>query len=209
MEGHAVSPFILRVLLLALLLSPGVGWAVEIPNSIAYQGRVAVQGTNFHGAGLFKFALVSADGLTSYWSHDLSSVNGSAPASALSLPVTRGLFYVQLGDTNLPGMAALPENVFRDATPRLRVWFSDGVGAFEQFSPDHILGSVPYALVAGQVRSGSVGTNALDADVYDRFVDSAGDTMSGPLAIVGGTGAGEFIFETFSGTNRVGWARKK
>ena len=204
-----MSPSLLRVALLAFLLSPGMGRAVEVPNSITYQGRVAVHGTNFHGTGLFKFALVSADGLTSYWSHDLTSANGGAPASALSLPVTRGLFYVQLGDTNLAGMAALPENVFRDATPRLRVWFSDGAGPYEQFVPDHALGSVPYALVAGQVRSGSVGTNALDASVYDQFVDRTGDTMSGPLAIVGGTGAGEFIFETFSGTNRVGWARKK
>ena len=103
-----MSPSLLRVALLAFLLSPGMGRAVEVSNSITYQGRVAVHGTNFHGTGLFKFALVSADGLTSYWSHDLTSANGGAPASALSLPVTRGLFYVQLGDTNLAGMAALP-----------------------------------------------------------------------------------------------------
>lgn len=196
---------LLLMLGLLTLRSP----AAEVPGSVAYQGRVAVQGTNFHGSGLFKFALVSADGATSYWSHDLTSINGGAPSSSLNLPVTRGLFYVQLGDTNLPGMAALPQTLFRDANPRLRVWFSDGIGPFEQFSPDHVLGSVPYALVAGEVRGGSVGTNALAPEVYDQFVKVTGDTMSGPLTVVGGTASGQFIFETFSGTNRVGWARKK
>lgn len=199
----------LRTLALIALLLHAAGADAQVPATVAYQGRVAVQGTNYHGLGLFKFALVSADGATSYWSHDLTSVNGGAPVSAVSLPVTRGLFYVQLGDTNLPGMVALPDSVFRDANPRLRVWFSDGVGPFEQFSPDHVLGSVPYALVAGQVAGGSVGTNALAPEVADQFVNVSGDTMSGALTVVGGTGAGEFIFETFSGTNRVGWARKK
>ena len=207
MNASARHAFVLALLSLACVAAPA--FAAPVPATIPYQGRVAVHGTNFHGAGLFKFALVSADGLTTHWSHDLTSVNGGAPASAISLPVTRGLFYVQLGDTNLAGMAALPAHLFRDATPRLRVWFSDGAGPYEQFVPDHQLGSVPYALVAGEVRSGSVGTNALDAEVLDRFVDSTGDTMSGPLSIVGGTGAGDYIFETFSGTNRVGWARKK
>lgn len=194
---------------LYLLITAFVPGHAEVPATIAYQGRVAVQGTNFHGLGQFKFALVSANGATTYWSHDLTSMNGGAPIGAVSLPVTRGLFYVQLGDTNLPGMAALPETVFRDANPRLRVWFSDGVGPFEPFTPDHVLGSVPYALVAGQAAAGSVGTNALAPEVFDQFVNVTGDTMSGALTVVGGSSAGEFIFEAFSGTNRVGWARKK
>ena len=69
-----------------------IGAAAQVPATVAYQGRVAVQGTNFHGTGQFKFALVSADGATTYWSHDLTSMNGGAPVSAVSLPVTRGLF---------------------------------------------------------------------------------------------------------------------
>jgi hypothetical protein len=126
--------------------------AQHVPPYFTYQGRVAVHGTNFHGTGLFKFALVSADGTTSFWSHDLTSVSGSEPASALSVSVDRGLFYVRLGDTNIAGMAALPPALFATSQPRLRVWFSDGVGPFEALTPDHRIGSTPYALVAEQVR---------------------------------------------------------
>ncbi len=43
-----------------------------VPGQINYQGRVAVQGTNFHGTGLFKFALVDA------------GVDGSQPASIIT-----------------------------------------------------------------------------------------------------------------------------
>ena len=230
----------LHAILLAMLAAMAAR-AGEIPPYFTYQGRVAVDGTNFHGAGLFKFALVSADGATSYWSHDLTSVGGSEPPSALSIAVERGLFYIHVGDTNIAGMAALPPNLFATAQPRLRVWFSDGVNPFEAFTPDHSVGSVPYALVAGQVRGGSIGTNALDPSIDARYVNVEGDTMTGalslpadglsvgatqlilnngrvgvgttnptsPLTIVGGAGAGDFIFEAFAGTNRVGWARKK
>lgn len=229
------------VILLALALSVAGARAADIPPYFTYQGRVAVDGTNFHGTGHFKFALVSADGATSYWSHDLTSTGGSEPTSSLALPVERGLFYIRIGDTNVAGMAALPPNLFAVAQPRLRVWFSDGIGPFEAFTPDHSIGSVPYAFVAERVSSGSIGTNALDPSVDARFVNVTGDTMTGalwlptdglragtnqlimhngrvgvgttnptsPLTIVGGAGAGDFIFEAFAGTNRVGWARKK
>lgn len=172
----------LHATLLVLLTSAPL-WAAEVPPYFTYQGRVAVDGTNFHGTGFFKFALVSPDGATSYWSHDLSSVGGSEPAASLSVNVERGLFYIQIGDTNTAGMAALPPGLFASTQPRLRVWFSDGIGPFEAFSPDHNVGSVPYALVAEQVGSGSVGTNALDPSIDARFVNASGDTMTGALLL--------------------------
>lgn len=155
--------------------------ATNIPAFFLYQGRVAVDGTNFHGTGLFKFALVSQDGATSYWSHDLTSVSGSEPASSLPIPVERGLFFIQIGNTNIAGMAALPTNLFASAQPRLRVWFSDGVNPFSAFTPDHVVGTVPYAFVAERVSSGSIGTNALDPSIDARFVNVTGDSMTGPL----------------------------
>lgn len=228
------------LLILMLVAGAAAARADGIPEYISYQGRVVVQGTNFSGTGLFKFAFVTPDGGTSLWSHDGTSVGGSAPASALSLPVNRGLFYIHLGDTNVAGMTSIPVGVFANQSPRLRVWFSSG-GPFDQLTPDHQIAAVPYALLAGQVAGGSVGTNALDASVSERFVDVSGDTMTGllavppdgfragtsqfvlnngyagigttnpgsPLTVVGGTATGSFIFEAFSGTNRVGWARKK
>lgn len=215
--------------------------AAEVPALFTYQGRVAVQGTNFTGIGHFKFALVGADGASTYWSHDQSSTQGGEPSTALSIPVTRGLFYVAVGDTNVTGMAPLPPHLFREHEPRLRVWFSDGSGPFEQLVPDHALGSVPYALVAGEAAAGSVGAMALDPEVFARFVDASGDVMTGPLqlpadglragdrqlvlndgrlgvgtaspssplTVVGEGYTGAFVFEAFSGTNRVGWARRK
>ena len=56
----------------------------EIPQMIHYQGYVTVSGTPFTGAGTFKFALVDRPGTTTYWSHDGTSVGGTAPATALA-----------------------------------------------------------------------------------------------------------------------------
>lgn len=42
----------------------------QVPQLINYQGRVAVDTTNFNGTGQFKFVLVDASGTTSYWSND-------------------------------------------------------------------------------------------------------------------------------------------
>lgn len=62
-----------RILLLAgasALLLPAPGRAQSVPPLLNYQGRVVVGSTNFNGNGLFKFALVSSDGATTYWSND-------------------------------------------------------------------------------------------------------------------------------------------
>jgi hypothetical protein len=48
-----------------------------IPPVLNYAGQVTVNGEAFDGAGLFKFALVNADGTTTYWSNDGTSVDGS------------------------------------------------------------------------------------------------------------------------------------
>ena len=69
----------------------------QVPQLINYQGRVVVGGTNFNGTGQFGFALVNTNGSTTYWSNDGTSAAGSQPATAVSLPVSGGLYSLALG----------------------------------------------------------------------------------------------------------------
>ncbi len=121
-----------------------------VPALINHQGRMAVNGVNFEGAGQFKFGLVNASGTTTFWSNDGTSTAGTQPAAAVSLTVTRGLYAVLLGDTSLASMTALPVTVLDNADVRLRVWFNDGITGFQQITPDQRLASAPYALVAAR-----------------------------------------------------------
>lgn len=144
----------IRFLLLSFFLIGQVLGAV--PALINHQGRIAVLQdgvfSDFHGGGQFKFALVNANGSTTYWSNDGTSTAGSAPAASVPLIVNHGLYDVLLGDTALTNMMALPTEVFDQADIRLRIWFSSGppIG-FEQITPDHRLASAPYAQVANRV----------------------------------------------------------
>ena len=126
---------------------------------------------------MFKFALVNADGTTTYWSNDGTSVNGTEPLASISVPVNGGLYSILLGNTALPGMGAIDPAVFaQHADAKLRVWFSDGVNGFQQLSPDRPFASVPYAFSAGTaqtagsapIANGSISKSMLGQDVlYD------------------------------------------
>ena len=60
--------------------------AHTVPAVLNYAGQVAVNGQPFDGQGLFKFALVNADGNTTYWSNDGTSANGSEPSLMSAYP---------------------------------------------------------------------------------------------------------------------------
>lgn len=122
-----------------------------VPRVLNHQGRVAVNGVHFEGTGQFKFALVNTGGTATYWSNDGTSVAGSEPVDAVSLQVTKGLYSVLLGDTNLPHMTALSESTLAPGDVRLRVWFNDGTNGFQMISPDQSLAATPYALLAAKV----------------------------------------------------------
>ena len=139
----------LRLLTLLLLLTSTLH--AQVPQIISYQGRVAVGTTNFNGSGAFKFALVNADGTTTYWSNDGTSNAGSQPTAAVTLTVTKGLYSVLLGDTSLTNMSAVPAAVFTNADVRLRVWFNDGANGFQLLTPDQRLAAVGYAMIAAGV----------------------------------------------------------
>ena len=137
-----------------------------VPPTLNYAGQVAVNGEAFNGQGLFKFALVHADGNASYWSNDGSSVGGSEPQGSIQVPVNGGLYSILLGNTAIPGMSALNPAIFQQhPNLRLRVWFNDGENGFQQLSPDRAFASVPYALTAGDVSDSSISLNRLSPEV--------------------------------------------
>lgn len=152
--------------------------SAQVPQIINYQGKVIAGGTPFTGIGQFKFALVNSDGTTSYWSHDGTSAAGSAPTTAVSLPVANGLYVVPLGDTGIANMSAVPATAFANSDVRLRIWFDDGSNGLELLAPDQRITSVGYAMVAGSLSSntapspptvGNAGTvyfNSTDSRLY-------------------------------------------
>lgn len=99
---------------------------------------------------------VSTATYVSYWSNDGSSNAGAEPERSVSLPVTKGLYSVLLGDTSIAGMTAVPASVFTHPDVRLRVWFNDGVHGFQQLSPDRRIAAVGYAMMAGDVPDGAI-----------------------------------------------------
>ena len=88
----------------------------DVPHIITYQGWLQEEGVNFDGPASFKFALVDAAGSVTYWSHDGSSEGAAEPTGRIPITVTDGLYVVQLGDVNQPGMrnspSFLPHKIF-------------------------------------------------------------------------------------------------
>ncbi len=91
---------------------------------------------------------------TTYWSNDGTSVAGSEPAAAVNVNVANGLFTVVLGDTTIPGMAAIPATLFSQPNLQLRIWFDDGMNGFAVMDPAQNVTPVPYATTATQLLGG-------------------------------------------------------
>ena len=106
----------------------------------------------------------SALSYITHWSHDGTSSAGLPPVSAVQIPVTAGMYAVQLGDSDIPGMQAIPHSTFTQQDVRLRVWFQDGSeGAYQQLTPDQRITAVGYAMVAADVADGAITQNKLAA----------------------------------------------
>ena len=146
-----------------LILLFGVAISAQaVPPVLNYAGQVAVNGEAFEGNGLFKFALVNADGTTTYWSNDGTSVDGSEPQVSVAVVVNGGLYSILLGNTAQQGMGAIDPAVFTQHTDaKLRVWFSDGVNGFQQLSPDRPFASVPYAFSSESAKSADTANTAM------------------------------------------------
>jgi formylglycine-generating enzyme required for sulfatase activity len=135
------------------------------PPFVTYAGQVASGGQPFNGTGQFKFAFVNADANVTYWSQDGTSSAGSQPTGQVSAPVNGGYYSILLGNTAITGMGAINPTIFKTYSDvHLRVWFSDGVAAFEEMSPHRPFASVPYALNAG-VADGSISSSKLETTI--------------------------------------------
>lgn len=160
----------------AVFLASLAELGAQVPHLLNYQGRITSGGLNWDGAGQFKFALVNQGGTQAFWmnSPDLSPADG-VPDSPLTLPVAKGLYSVVLGDTSLPGMAAIPAAVFANPEVYLRVWFNDGTHGWERLSPDQRFAAVGYAMMAENVPDGSITTPKLAAGAVtsDRMAPGA------------------------------------
>jgi hypothetical protein len=132
----------------------------HVPQRMNYAGLINVEGAPYTGSGLFKFAFIEADGQV-LWTNDGTGGNGTEPTGAVSVAVNSGRYSLALGDVSLANMRALPSSVFTRNDVHLKIWFSDGQG-FQLLSPNRVVGSVAYAMVAGWA------TNALTARELSR-----------------------------------------
>ena len=140
-------------------------YAQAAPPFVTYAGQVASGGQPFNGTGQFKFAFVNADANVTYWSHDGTSTAGSEPTAYISVPVNGGYYSILLGNTAMSGMGAINPAIFKTYSDiHLRVWFTDGVAAFEEMAPHRPFASVPYALNAG-VADGSISSAKLESTI--------------------------------------------
>ena len=137
-------------------------WA-EVPQLITYQGHVTSNGTPFDGMGHFKFALVNFGGTTFFWRNDGNNTAVGEPADSVNLKVSGGLFTAILGNTNTPGMAAIPPGIFANPNVHIRVWFSDTGTTYTQLSPDPRITAAGYALMADDISDGAITTSKLAA----------------------------------------------
>ena len=114
----------------ALLASPPV----------PFSGKLAVDGTNFHGNALFAFSIVDQQG-TEHWRHT------DEDGATLENFVLNGRYLVLLGGH---GMKQLPADLFLEQKSlylRVSVDLQDGQG-MRLLSPDQRITSSPYALAA-------------------------------------------------------------
>jgi hypothetical protein len=157
--------------------------AQGVPPVLNYAGQVAVNGEAFDGNGLFKFALVNADGTTTYWSNDGTSVDGSEPQASVSVSVNGGLYSILLGNTAQQGMGAIDPALFaQNSDAKLRVWFSDGVNGFQQLSPDRPFASVPYAFSAGTAQTAGFAPIANGAVNLDMLSEDLKTQINAPIS---------------------------
>jgi hypothetical protein len=172
----------------------------QVPQLIHHQGRVAVGTVNFQGTGQFRFALVNAAGTTTYWSNDGTSVGGAQPTAAVSLPVTKGLYSVLLGDTALANMTVVLASVFTNADVRLRVWFNDGTNGSQLLTPDQRLAP------NGYLPDGAVGPAALAANDVTSAKIAAGAVTNTQLA-AGSVQVANLAAGAASSANTPGYSR--
>ncbi|MGJ8726739.1 MAG: beta strand repeat-containing protein [Roseibacillus sp.] len=153
-QDHLLRFKAVKVILFIALtnLTGGVAHA-QVPATLHHQGRIVSNNVNFDGTGQFKFCLYhgTSPGVitTPIWKNDDSSpANGSEPATAISIAVTKGLYSLALGASPQQAITA-PLTPAANSDLYLRIWFNDGSNGFQLLSPDRKISSVPFARHAG------------------------------------------------------------
>ena len=160
------APIAWYLFALLLLLGAPVGEVkAQVPSLLNYQGRLLVRGGNFDGPGQFKMALVSTTGSNVYWRNAPDTNADGEPDTAVSLPVSKGIYAVALGDTTLTNMSPVPASVFTNNAVFLRVWFNDGTNGFQRLVPDQRITAVGYAMMASTVTDGAITQDKLAPDL--------------------------------------------
>jgi formylglycine-generating enzyme required for sulfatase activity len=154
----------------------------QVPQLINYQGRVAVNGVNFEGPGLFRFALVDGAGANHWLNAPDAAPADGMPDAPVSLTVTKGLYSVLLGDATVEHMAVMPATVFTHPDVRLRVWFDDGTNGSQLLSPDQRIAAVGYAMMAGNVPDAAITSAKLAAGAVGSTQIANGAIGSAQLA---------------------------
>ena len=107
---------------------------------VPFSGKIAVEGTNFHGTARFEFSIVDGEG-QEYWRH------AEDEQATIENFVLNGRYVVLLGGQ---GMQPLPPELFLEHDHlllRVSVDLQDGAG-MRLLEPDQTITSTPYALVA-------------------------------------------------------------
>ena len=110
---------------------------------------------------------------SSWWSND--GTLGGEPATAVEVEVEQGLYTVTLGQD----MTGLSPSVLNRPGLYLRQWFNDGQGdGFVQITQDIRITSVPYALVAATVPTGSIfASHIAPGAVRTEHLSLSGDSL--------------------------------
>ena len=150
-----------------ILLSLFAGVQLFAAPPVPFSGKLAVDGTNFHGNALFSFSIVDGEG-TVHWKH------AEEPDSTIENFVMNGRYLVLLGGQ---GMQTLPADLFLQHESlflRVSVDLKDGQG-MRLLEPDQRITSSPYALSAEIARlaeraqvAGGVDAGAITADMLEQ-----------------------------------------
>ncbi|MEI6511462.1 MAG: hypothetical protein WCO25_05510, partial [Candidatus Uhrbacteria bacterium] len=178
-QNRLPRPFaavLIALVAFAVLTSPILtAYAAAPVNAISYQGRLLdSSGNPVSDANVnmqFSFHTLVAGGAC-LWSNDDSACGSTAD---MVVPLTDGLFSVNLGDTG-SGFAAIPDSVFADNS----AVFLEVVVGGETLVPRKQLVAAPFAL----------NSQSLDGLDSTAFLSSTGDTATGAFDLTAATIAG-------------------
>ncbi|MDB6025965.1 MAG: hypothetical protein JWM68_2188, partial [Verrucomicrobiales bacterium] len=134
----------MAALLLVGMAAPALA---EIPGIITYQGSLSVNGVSYTGTAYLKFAFADVTGTTNIWIQN--NTPPEQPGNSITTSVNKGLFTVNLGDTNVPNMVTpIPSLASVNIPAYLKIWVSTNNTDFQLLTPFTRLTAAPFALDA-------------------------------------------------------------